>query len=76
MTYIGVRVVELADRVLMKFGMTSFGKALVYMAVILTMIFTVLMIATIISIRRRGEATTNGGVPGNKEPLLRGGIPV
>ncbi len=65
MTYIGVRVVELADRVLMKFGMTSFGKALVYMAVILTMIFTVLMIATIISIRRRGEATTNGGVPGN-----------
>ncbi len=43
--------------------MTSFGKALVYMAVILTIIFTILMITAIISIRRRKETATNGGVP-------------
>jgi len=64
MTYIGVRIVEFADKILTKLGMTSFGKALVYMAVLLAIIFGILMVITIISLKRK-VAVNGGGNEGN-----------
>ncbi|MGC8543498.1 MAG: hypothetical protein ACP5NQ_06120 [Vulcanisaeta sp.] len=61
MTYIGIRFLEFLNKVLTKLGITSFGKALVYMAVILTIILTVLMVLTIISLKRNRNIAVNGG---------------
>ncbi|MGC9180781.1 MAG: hypothetical protein ACP5GZ_11365 [Vulcanisaeta sp.] len=61
MTYIGVRIVEFADKLLSKMGITSFGKALVYITALLTIVFIVLAIIAILSLRR-GAVAMNGGL--------------